>query len=61
MKIMFVKVGWFKEIESGISNIGIYDAFFKGFLCEPFLKYWICYNIASVLCFGFLAARHVGS
>ena len=39
MKIMFVKVGWFKEIESGISNIGIYDAFFKGFLCEPFLKY----------------------
>ena len=22
--------------------------------------YWICYN-ASVLCFGFLAARHVGS
>ena len=21
------------------------------FLCEPFLKYWICYNIASVLCF----------
>ena len=22
--------------------------------------YWICYNIASVLCFGFLALRHVG-
>ena len=22
---------------------------------------WICHNIASVLCFGFLAARHVGS
>ena len=21
---------------------------------------WICYNIASVLCFGFLAQRHVG-
>ena len=23
--------------------------------------YWICYNIASVPCFGFLAVRHVGS
>ena len=23
--------------------------------------YWICYNIASVLCFGFLATRHVRS
>ena len=22
--------------------------------------YWICYNIVSVLCFGFLALRHVG-
>ena len=21
--------------------------------------YWICYNVVSVLCFGFLAARHV--
>ena len=27
----------------------------------PFLKYWICYSIASVLCFGFLATRYVGS
>ena len=24
-------------------------------------RYWICYNIASVVCFGFLALRHVGS
>ena len=23
--------------------------------------YWICYSIISVLCFGFLATRHVGS
>ena len=23
--------------------------------------YWICYNIASVFCFGFLVPRHVGS
>ena len=23
--------------------------------------YWICYNIVSVLCFWFLATRHVGS
>ena len=23
--------------------------------------YWICYNIVSVFCFGFLAMRHVGS
>ena len=23
--------------------------------------FWICYNIASVLCFGFLASRHVRS
>ena len=23
--------------------------------------YWICYSVASVLCFGFLARRHVGS
>ena len=39
------------------------------FSCEPFLSlylfiylspYLICYNIASVLRFGFLASRHVG-
>ena len=31
-------------------------------LCGQFLKsYWIYYNIASVLCFGFLALRHMGS
>ena len=38
--------------------------FFKRFFffVDHFLKslYWICYNIASVLCFGFLATRHVG-
>ena len=26
-----------------------------------FSLYWICYHIVSVLCFGFLAMRHVGS
>ena len=36
------------------------------FWCGPFLNHsirlhWICYNVASVLCFGFLAMRHVGS
>jgi len=35
-------------------NIFILPSFFKNL-------YWICYNIASVLCFGFLATRHVGS
>ena len=30
--------------------------------CGQFLKsYWICCNIASVLCFGFLALRHMES
>ena len=23
--------------------------------------YWICHNIASILCFVFLAAKHMGS
>ena len=32
--------------------------FFKDFFES---LYWICYNIHSVLCFGFLAARQVGS
>ena len=27
---------------------------------SPISLYWICYSIVSVLCFGFLAARHVG-
>ena len=27
----------------------------------PLSFYWICYSIVSLLCFGFLAARHVGS
>ena len=26
-----------------------------------FKVYWICYNIASLLCFAFVAARDVGS
>ena len=30
-------------------------SFFFFFFC----LYWLCYNIASVLCFGFLAKRHV--
>ena len=28
-------------------------------MCEPFLKSSLNYNIASALCFGFLARRHV--
>ena len=37
--------------------------FFFFFLCGPCFKslFWICCNIASVLCFDFLAVRHVGS
>ena len=33
------------------------------FLMQTILKvlHWICYNIDSVLCFGLLAVRHVGS
>ena len=34
-------------------NIFILPSFFKNL-------YWICYNIASVLCFGFLAMRACG-
>ena len=36
---------------------------YKGFIfnVDPFKSlYWICYNIAPVLCFGFLASMHVG-
>jgi hypothetical protein len=35
----------------------------KGFFNVDHFKslYGICYNIASVLCYGFLASRHVGS
>ena len=36
--------------------------FFKFFYVKHFWSlYWICYSIASVLCFDFLASRHVGS
>ena len=31
------------------------------FFMYTILKSLICYNIASVLCFGFLTVRHVGS
>ena len=33
----------------------------KGALPPPPSLYWICYSSVSVLCVGFLAARHVGS
>ena len=35
--------------------------FFFLFLMWTILKVFICYYIASVLCFGFLATRHMGS
>ena len=37
--------------------------FLKIFLNVDHLKtlYWICYNTASVLCFGVLAMKHVGT
>ena len=37
--------------------------FFRFLWYGPLFKslYWICDNIASVLCFGFLVMRHVGS
>ena len=40
-----------------------FKLFFKDFLNVGhfFSLYWICYNIAFALCFGFLAARHVAS
>ena len=40
-----------------------YNSFFlKEFLMWTiFYLYWTCYNIASVLCFGFLAPKHVKS
>ena len=38
------------------------EHYLKGFfLFFPLSLYWICYSIVSLLCFGFLAARHVGS
>ena len=47
------------------SAVLIYIFFFKDFFffwCGPFFfKYWICYNVASILCFGSLAGRHVES
>ena len=41
----------------------IFFFFFKDFFdVDHFLNlYWTCYNIAFVLCSGFLAPRHVGS
>ena len=46
-----------------IANIEIlFFNFLKYFLSGPFLKKNLdsnCYNVASVLCFGFLAVRHV--
>jgi len=37
--------------------------FFFFFFVDHFLKslYWICYNITSASCFGFLTSGHVGS
>ena len=41
----------------------IHTYFFKDYFYVDHFKnlHWICYNIASVLCFGFLTRRHVGS
>ena len=46
---------------SHISFIKMFSFFKIFFWCGSFLSlYWICYNTASVLCFGFLVIRHVG-
>ena len=49
----------FKKPNRNSFNIYIYIYICYG----PFLKsvYWICYNVASVLCFGFSVERHLGS
>ena len=35
--------------------------FFFFFDVDLLSFYWVCYNIASILCFAFLSKRHVGS
>ena len=53
---------FFKHLFFFLGNLRILVFFFKIFLCEPFLKPLIFYNITSIfLCFCFLAIRHVGS
>ena len=45
-------------ILSWVSSTNFFFSFDVGHLQSP---HWTCYNIASVLCPDFLAARHVGS
>lgn len=50
------------ENAGGDQPLGLAGFFFNFFLCGWTIfksLYRICYNIASGLCFGFLASRHV--
>ena len=48
-----------KEESECLSHTGLFFFFFKDFFDQDhFRVYWICYNIASVLRFGFLTSSH---
>lgn len=48
--------------DDSIFYLLIFKFFFFSLDVDHFLSvYCICYNITSVLCFGFLTTRHVGS
>ena len=45
-----------------VSSLPFIYLFFKSFLCKPFFKslYSICYNVASILYFGFFVHESCG-
>ena len=54
--------GWKPRSQCSHHSHFLFFSFKDFFWCGPFLNsLWICYSIVSVLCFGFLAPRHVGS
>ena len=56
----YMYYNYFSCFKTCIFTSVVVGFFWCGLFCCCCL-YWICYNIASVLCFGLLAQRHVGS
>ena len=55
----------YSGVSEHVNHVHLIFYFFKDFFFfdVDYFKslYWLCYNIAPVLCFGFLATRHVRS
>ena len=51
---------FFSSLPPPLPLFKTFSNFFDVDLFFPLSLYWICYNIDSVLCFGFLVMRHVG-